>query len=866
MIKRINLLLFICLIYASFPDGICASERENGKYVFAHYMAWYGNKETSGQWFNWAIALNSIPEDKHHYPDYVDWRGRKDIASSLYPLIGPYDSTDEDVLEYHILLAKAAGIDGFMVNWYGFSKDQDVINQNDISFKKLLRLSEKLDFKICVCFDDKSMFPPYNKLKTRKEVIKNTELTIKRFNKKYSSYRSYFRIKDRVVFSNFSHSEPSDSVDSPGFSADEYALLLQPYNYFLMHDFHWYLSEDYFGVSDAMFPWLEQNFHQLEDFYKRSSVELEKARIRFISGLVSPGFDNTGCWGWGTGPHITYRNGLSHYSLYWEHVIRHDPGFIQIVTWNDFPEGSVLEPTKEFKNTYLFETLKQIARYKDFNPDYSGLTIPARIYNLRKLANGAKKNRLPFCRNYTKKLKRSSKAFLDKDYTLAKISLDSLYTELESIYSRLFSAEINELMRGLKDKKKLEKNRIILSVLYSSVIEELIDFSDEKLEEILSERTIAAFILDILEEKDIAFSEVERIVKYLLRYGDSEILKDVISYLCFNDSSSDEFMGKIDMIFAERKRDIRPAYFKDYLENCDLQSAVQLISRLSQAANNTFKTEPSYSEELRELKVLLELKTVQLLEEMNALKMDTVDTVDMVCSVISPTSPKFCNIIARAYYEKKDMEKFFQVMKENGMAITIREAFSEPVIDGIIEPEEWKEAVSIDEFYRCSDGEKVNLKMKAWIARDARYIYVASECYEPFIKELKASHVIRDDKNLWKDDCLELFFDTGYSLKSFKQILVNTKGNVLDLILKDGIPVYDWDGDYNIGTSVTKEKWSVEIAIPLSLLKNTRISKGEIWGFNLSISRHAKENEQCQWVSTYGHTHKPWLFGVIRFE
>ena len=41
------------------------------------------------------------------------------LASHYRPLIGPYDSGDPDVLEYHTLLLKLAGIDGVVIDWYG---------------------------------------------------------------------------------------------------------------------------------------------------------------------------------------------------------------------------------------------------------------------------------------------------------------------------------------------------------------------------------------------------------------------------------------------------------------------------------------------------------------------------------------------------------------------------------------------------------------------------------------------------------------------------------------------------------------------------------------------------------------------------
>src|SRR5262245_47860179 len=82
------------------------------KPVMVHYMPWYVAKPYSGAW-GWHWTMN------HFNPDNINASGKRDIASQYYPLIGPYDSLDPTVLEYHVLLMKLGGIDGVIVDWYG---------------------------------------------------------------------------------------------------------------------------------------------------------------------------------------------------------------------------------------------------------------------------------------------------------------------------------------------------------------------------------------------------------------------------------------------------------------------------------------------------------------------------------------------------------------------------------------------------------------------------------------------------------------------------------------------------------------------------------------------------------------------------
>src|SRR5205085_10864071 len=81
-------------------------------FLMVHYMPVYQAKPYQGSW-GWHWTMN------HYNPDTFDGQGRRNIASHYYPLIGPYDSRDPDVVEYHVLLMKVAGIDGAIADWDG---------------------------------------------------------------------------------------------------------------------------------------------------------------------------------------------------------------------------------------------------------------------------------------------------------------------------------------------------------------------------------------------------------------------------------------------------------------------------------------------------------------------------------------------------------------------------------------------------------------------------------------------------------------------------------------------------------------------------------------------------------------------------
>src|SRR5947208_276235 len=100
-------LAIVGVLTATAPSGAAAS-----KLLLAYYMPWFSAKPYSANW-GWHWTMD------HFDPDRRDASGQREIASWYYPLIGPYDSSDPAVLEYHVLLMKLSGLDGIIVDWYG---------------------------------------------------------------------------------------------------------------------------------------------------------------------------------------------------------------------------------------------------------------------------------------------------------------------------------------------------------------------------------------------------------------------------------------------------------------------------------------------------------------------------------------------------------------------------------------------------------------------------------------------------------------------------------------------------------------------------------------------------------------------------
>ena len=82
--------------------------------------------------------------------------GEAEIASWYYPLIGPYDSSDPAVLEYHVLLMKLGGIDGVIVDWYGPDNYYDYLVNNQRTLD-MFAYTRKAGLQFSLCYEDSTI-------------------------------------------------------------------------------------------------------------------------------------------------------------------------------------------------------------------------------------------------------------------------------------------------------------------------------------------------------------------------------------------------------------------------------------------------------------------------------------------------------------------------------------------------------------------------------------------------------------------------------------------------------------------------------------------------------------------------------------
>jgi hypothetical protein len=338
--------------------------------VFVHYML-VGNAKPFGN--NWGFMWNMAGSCN---PDKIDSSGRREICSKYYPSIGPYDYRDPAVLEYHVLLMKLSGVAGVMFDWYGSFPQPDLswTQAHDAATLDMVGWLERAGLRFALVFEDS----PFKDAKTKygvDSVAYARDTLLPYMQKQYFSRNSYVRVQNRPLLLNW-----GPTVFQFKNQKEQIFSRVSPRPLWATLDWG---SE----TADVGFSWTPNlgTSEGMDSFYQNyySSSSNKNWSVRIASAY--PGFDDffdpNNSIGFRTRSlgHIDARGGQTFRdSLSWAKRIH--PEFLQVVTWNDFAEGTMIEPTREFGTKYL----QDLQGFTGVSFNAIDLELPERLFKLRK--------------------------------------------------------------------------------------------------------------------------------------------------------------------------------------------------------------------------------------------------------------------------------------------------------------------------------------------------------------------------------------------------------------------------------------------------------------------------------------------------
>ena len=366
----------ICLLAGVLLALDPVSVEAGPKPIMVHYMPWFVAEPFSSSW-GWHWTMN------YFNPNTTNSMGEREIASWYYPLAGPYDSDDPAVLQYQVLLLKMAGVDGVIVDWYGMDNyvDYGINNQRTAA---LFQITRQAGLKFCLCYEDQTIKQETNGgFIYASNAISHAQQTMLYAETNYFNDPSYLRWNNQPVLLDFGPQCFTKNSDWQTI----FSVLTNPPAFFTEDNrfpvgagaFDWppmYLSQTNGGVlsTNALNTYLA-NFQQNGAGWPAFiSTAFPRFHDIYAQAGVSPSYgyldDANG---------TTFQNTLSL-------ALTNNSAIVQIATWNDFGEGTIVEPTVDFGFRDLGVIQNYRRQYVDpgFPYQTNDLNLASQFYNLRR--------------------------------------------------------------------------------------------------------------------------------------------------------------------------------------------------------------------------------------------------------------------------------------------------------------------------------------------------------------------------------------------------------------------------------------------------------------------------------------------------
>jgi len=309
--------------------------------VLAVYYVWYGyGKPGDDGWKN------------------ADTNKHVTANTARYPLKGPYKSQDVAVIDWQIDQAKTHGITGFVVSWFG-----KTAKWHDDALALLLERAEKKDFKVSVYWETHR--------DTGAQMLQFAVDDLSYVLERYGKSQAFLKINGKPVifaYGRVAYQTPvalwPAIIEGVRAQAGDFALIADGYqdSYgYLFDGLHTYdpaglspevwnnLSVDDLGKLRA---WADQHYGY--------GVKIARQHNRIACVMVTPGCDARKAY------KITEKSdrldGRTYRAL-WEEALKAKPDWVFITSWNEWPEGTEIEPSLELGDEYLKITAEYSERF-----------------------------------------------------------------------------------------------------------------------------------------------------------------------------------------------------------------------------------------------------------------------------------------------------------------------------------------------------------------------------------------------------------------------------------------------------------------------------------------------------------------------
>jgi hypothetical protein len=301
----------------------------------------------------WAIYYNWYQESMYPRAWSSDiWTDR--------PLVA-YDSSDPDGVRQHIEWGKAAGLDGFLVEWCGIGRpgDNDLI---DSTFGMDLDVAYQMNFKMAAyvdvsCIGDWSNENLVNQLRHLYQA--------RATHPGFYWYNGYpvIVIYDSAQTSLDNWQKIFSQLKSEGIEFITVGMGFDRRNFDFFDGVHEY--------NPSFYKDLGLEYSLMREYSRGIAVSSKQTVKAFWAATVSPGFDNTPIINGipylapeGYQLDITERKDGQTYKDMFTKAIEYKADWIIVTSWNEWQENSQIEPSQYYNDTYIKLTAEYLAKWR----------------------------------------------------------------------------------------------------------------------------------------------------------------------------------------------------------------------------------------------------------------------------------------------------------------------------------------------------------------------------------------------------------------------------------------------------------------------------------------------------------------------
>ena len=189
------------------------------------------------------------------------------------------------------------------------------------------------------------------------------------------------------------------------------------------------------------------------------------------------------------------------------------------------------------------------------------------------------------------------------------------------------------------------------------------------------------------------------------------------------------------------------------------------------------------------------------------------------------------------------------------------------IMDGDLSEPAWGRAATLGRLLTLGDASPTeSYHTDARIAHRDETLYVAVQCMAaPVRGELRARG--HDDRSVYQGDHVEIFLDPRPETEDCFQLVVDRAGTVRDAwnAAPPGKPEGgDWNGAWQASTAASEQGWSLEVAVPFSVLEATP-RPGDVW--RIKVCRGGGgEGNLCWPANRTASFHSRAADGALYFE